>query len=109
MVILMLERVPATLRGELSRWLIEPKTGVFVGKLSALVRDKLWEKVREKASGGAALLVYSARTEQGFHIETIGDPVRQPVDFEGLTLIRQPHPKRRPRKRPTEKEEIARE
>ena len=35
MTVLILERVPATLRGELSRWMIEPRTGVFVGKVSA--------------------------------------------------------------------------
>src|SRR5437899_2275069 len=90
MVILMLERVPTGLRGELSRWMIEPRTGVFVGVLSALVRDKLWEKVRENAAGGAALLIHSARTEQGFQVRTHGDPSRQPVDLEGLTLIRVP-------------------
>ncbi|MBA3516457.1 MAG: type I-E CRISPR-associated endoribonuclease Cas2, partial [Rhizobiales bacterium] len=31
MVVMMLERVSPSLRGELTRWLIEPKTGVFVG------------------------------------------------------------------------------
>src|SRR5947209_7321328 len=86
MVILMLERVPARLRGELSRWMIEPRTGV----LSGLVRDKLWEKIQENAAGGAALLIHTARTEQGFQVRTHGDPSRHPVDLEGLTLIRVP-------------------
>src|SRR5260370_22548611 len=90
MVILMLERVPTRLRGELSRWMIEPRTGVFVGVLSALVRDKLWEKIQENVAGGAALLIHSARTEQGFQVRTHGDPSRHPVDLEGLTLIRVP-------------------
>jgi CRISPR-associated protein Cas2 len=90
MVILMLEKVPVGLRGELSRWMIEPRAGVFVGVMSALVRDKLWEKVQESARGGAGLLIHSARTEQGFRVRTFGDPSRHPVDMEGLMLIRIP-------------------
>jgi CRISPR-associated protein Cas2 len=70
--------------------MIEPRTGVFVGVLSGLVRDKLWEKVQENAAGGAALLIHTARTEQGFQVRTHGDPSRHPVDLEGLTLIRVP-------------------
>jgi CRISPR-associated protein Cas2 len=91
MVIVILERVTAGLRGELSRWMIEPRTGVFVGALSGLVRDKLWEKVCRNAGAGSALLLHSARTEQGFAVRTHGDASRQPVDLEGLTLVRIPH------------------
>jgi len=43
MTIVILEKVPATVRGELSRWLIEPRKGIFVGQISAIVREKLWE------------------------------------------------------------------
>src|SRR6266542_4405634 len=90
MVILILERVPASLRGELSRWMIEPRTGVFVGVTSALVRDKLWEQVTKKARAGGAVMIWRARTEQGFAVRTHGDPSRDLVDLEGLTLVRIP-------------------
>ena|SRR5438874_8452414 len=90
MVILILERVPPGLRGELSRWMIEPRAGVFVGIPSGLVRDKLWTKVTKSARGGAAVLIHSSRTEQGFSVRTHGDPSRHPVDIEGLTLVRIP-------------------
>jgi CRISPR-associated protein Cas2 len=46
MVVLILERAPARLRGELTRCMLEPKARVFVGSISGLVRDLLWEKVR---------------------------------------------------------------
>jgi CRISPR-associated protein Cas2 len=94
MVVLLLERVPVSLRGELSRWMIEPKTGVFVGRVSARVRDKLWEKVCAGVKGGAATLVYSALTEQGFAVKSWGNPNRTVVDWEGLQLIRVPLPTR---------------
>jgi len=92
MVILICEKVPDGLRGELSRWMIEPKTNVFVGKMSAMVRDKLWMRVQDKLKGGAAILAYPAPTEQGFLIKSCGDPTRELVSYDGLMLVRIPTP-----------------
>lgn len=88
MVVLMLERVPASLRGEISRWMLEPKVGVFVGNLSAMVRDKLWEKAQKSAKSGAGMLIYNCKTEQGFNIRTFGDTSHQVMNMEGLWLIK---------------------
>lgn len=91
MTVLIVERVPPGLRGELSRWLLEPRAGVFVGRLSALVRERLWREVSRRVDVvGAGLLIHVADREQGFAIEMVGDPSRLPVDMEGLTLIRRP-------------------
>jgi CRISPR-associated protein Cas2 len=90
MVIMILERVPVALRGELTRWLIEPRAGVFVGQISAAVRDRLWWKVCEKSQDGGATMIHSAANEQGFTIKNWGDPSRNIVDFEGLLLIQRP-------------------
>ena len=46
--------------------MIEPQAGVFVGNISALVRDKLWEYVCEEAPEASAMMLYGAQTEQGF-------------------------------------------
>ncbi len=90
MVVFILERVPAGLRGQLTRWLIEPKSSVFVGKISAMVREKLWELVCDKLAGGACLMIYSSNTEQGFKIRSWGKTARMIEDFEGLFLVRVP-------------------
>lgn len=90
MVVLMVERVPASLRGELSRWMIEPRAGVFVGSISTMVRDKLWELALRGSKGGSVTLVYSSPNEQGFQIRTAGDATREVVDMDGLSLIRIP-------------------
>jgi len=90
MMVVVLERVSPSLRGELTRWLLEPKTGVFIGRVSAMVRDKLWERIRGKVGEGGAVLIYSADTEQGFAFRVHGDPSREVVDFDGLSLIRIP-------------------
>lgn len=87
MVILILNAVKPGLRGELSRWMIEPRAGVFVGHLSSRIRDRLWEKIMYEVEDGDALLIASSRNEQGFEVRVHGDPVRYPVDFDGLTLI----------------------
>jgi len=86
MVVMILERVTPSLRGELTRWLIQPKTGVFVGRLPARVRDLMWEKVTARRSGGAALLVYGDTTEQGFSIRTSGRTSKVIEDFDGILL-----------------------
>ena len=87
MVVLILERVPPGLRGELTRWFLEPQAGVFVGRVSALVRDRLWDKACSKAAAGGCLLVYSSDNEQGFRVRTWGRTARQIQDFEGLFLV----------------------
>jgi CRISPR-associated protein Cas2 len=90
MVVLVLERVPASLRGELTRWLLEPKAGVFVGRVSAMVRDRLWEKACMRAEEGGCLMIFASNTEQGFQIRSWGRTARSIEDFEGLLLVRMP-------------------
>ncbi|MBN1977400.1 MAG: type I-E CRISPR-associated endoribonuclease Cas2 [Anaerolineae bacterium] len=87
MVVMILEKVPARVRGELTRWLIEPKTGVFVGHVSARVRDKLWEKCTTARGAGGVTQIWSTNTEQHFQMRMAGDTTRRIVDFEGLQLI----------------------
>ncbi len=88
MVVLVLEKVPVGLRGELTRWLLELSPGVFVGRVSAMVRDRLWEMACKKMKGGAGLLVHSAEGEQGFELRLWGPTSRKVADFDGLSLIR---------------------
>ncbi len=88
MVVFVLENAAPSLRGELSRWLFEVKAGVFVGKVSALVRDELWKIVEGKIKKGSALLIYSTNSEQGFTARSLGDPSRHLIDIEGVLLVK---------------------
>jgi CRISPR-associated protein Cas2 len=90
MVVMVLENVPTSLRGELTRWMLEPKAGVFVGKMSAMVRDRLWIKVCKKAGDGGCILFHNTNNEQGFAIRLWGNCKRQLRDFDGLFLIQVP-------------------
>jgi len=87
MVVIILEKVSASVRGELTRWMLEPKSGVFVGKLSGMVRDRLWTQACESMKGGAGILVYPADNEQGFAFRLHGPASRTIRDFEGLSLV----------------------
>jgi CRISPR-associated protein Cas2 len=90
MTVIILERVPVGLRGELTRWMLELHTGVFVGRVSALVRDTLWEHVCKHVREGAAFLIYQMNTEQGFAVRSFGETRRHLVNIEGLTLVKIP-------------------
>jgi CRISPR-associated protein Cas2 len=71
--------------------MIEPHAGVFVGSVSAMVRDKLWEKITKDDSETGAALIYSSNTEQGFAVRTHGPTRRSVLDYEGLFLVSLPH------------------
>ena len=91
MVVMILERVRTSLRGELTRWMLEPKAGVFVGRISSRVRDRLWDMVKEKRyHNSAGILLHGSNTEQGFRVKTFGHGSREAVDYEGLVLMRRP-------------------
>ena len=90
MTVIIAERASPGLRGQLTRWMLEVRAGVFVGTVSARVRVKLWELTRGRNPKGGSLLIYRARNEQGFVVETSGDTSRTIFDNEGLLLVRRP-------------------
>lgn len=93
MIVLVLTAVPARLRGELTLWLAEVSPGVFCGKVSRRVRDRLWARVQKGLKDGHAVLAAaSPGREQGWEILTAGTGRRVPSDFDGLTLMLKPHP-----------------
>lgn len=90
MLVMILENVPLSLRGELSRWLLEPRAGVFVGYVSAMVRDRLWDKCCQQKNIGGVLQIWATNTEQHFQMRQAGHTRRKIVEVEGLQLIMLP-------------------
>ncbi len=88
MTVLIVQNATAATRGELCKWMLEVKPGVFLAKVSAIVREAIWDKVKEDPTAIGAILAYSAPTEIGFQMEMYGEPMRSIVDFEGLQLIK---------------------
>lgn len=87
MIVLSATAVPDHLRGALTRWLLEVTPELYVGTVSARVRDELWTSVAACTGDGMAVLAYPSDNEQGFQLRTAGTRRRHPVDFDGLTLI----------------------
>lgn len=102
MTVIVLERATPGLRGQLTRWMLEVRAGVFVGTLSARVRDKLWTLTQARNPAGGSLLVYRANNEQGFIAETHGDTSRSIFDMEGLLVVWRPLEGAEPPKRELE-------
>jgi CRISPR-associated protein Cas2 len=92
MVVMTVELVPPRLRGALTRWLVEIAPGVYVGQLSAMVRDLVWKQTIEEAGDiGRVIQVYRTNNEQGFAIRMHGDSRRSVVDLDGLQLVANRH------------------
>lgn len=89
MIVMVLEKVSVALRGELTRWLLEVKTGVYVGDVNAMVRDRLWQKCVDRKGAGSVFQAWSTNNEQGFAMRVEGETNRTVVDWEGVQLIQE--------------------
>jgi len=87
MLVIVVENVPHRLRGRLAVWLIEIRAGVYVGDLSAKVREMIWAQMVDGIEGGNAIMAWSTNTESGFDFLTLGENRRLPVEFDGLKLV----------------------
>ncbi|EPD26789.1 CRISPR-associated endoribonuclease cas2, subtype I-e [Actinotignum schaalii FB123-CNA-2] len=80
--------IPDHLRGYLSRFLSEVTTGLYVGVVSARVRDNLWERAVSAAGSGSLTLIYNdAAREQGFALRSTGSGSRPVLDLDGMLVI----------------------
>lgn len=86
-MVFVIDNAPLKLRGELTKWLMEIKPGTFAGKVSALVRQKLWERVCAASGVAGAVMLYSMNNEQGFAMEMHGEPYRKVKTVNGLQFI----------------------
>jgi CRISPR-associated protein Cas2 len=88
MLVVVTENVPVRLRGRLAIWLLEIHAGVYIGDVSRRTREMLWEQLIEGHGDGSVVMAWSARMESGFEFQTLGNNRREPVDHDGLRLVR---------------------
>lgn len=89
MIVLVVSECPSKLRGDLSKWLLEINSGVYVGNINARIREELWGRVVENIGHGRATMVFHSNNEQYFDFK-IHNSTWEPVDFDGLSLIKRP-------------------
>jgi CRISPR-associated protein Cas2 len=88
MIVVVLENAPARLRGRMAIWLVEVRAGVYVGDYGRRVREYIWKQVTDEVGDGNAVMAWSSPNESGFELATCGANRREPVEFEGLQLVR---------------------
>ena len=89
MIVMILQKVSPAIRGKLSRYLVETANGVFIGQLSARVKDKLWAECKGNTLDGVIFQAWSTNNEQGFAMRLSGGD-RTIVDWEGLSFVIEP-------------------
>ncbi len=88
MVVVQVENAPEKLRGTLTAWFLQVRTGLYVGTLSARMRDQIWlmiTNIRDAEFSG--VMVFPANNEQGFSMRTFGKNRRRVINVDGLELI----------------------
>lgn len=88
MLTVVTENVPARLRGRLAIWLLEVRAGVYVGNVSRRTREMIWHQLSEGHDEGSVVMAWASRNESGFEFQTLGTNRREPVDHDGLRLVR---------------------
>lgn len=84
--IITLKKVPNSLRGDLTKWMQEIATGVYVGNFNTKIRENLWERVIQSASTGEATISYAYHNELGYQFQTFNTN-REAIDYDGIPLV----------------------
>lgn len=87
MVVVIVSLCPPKLKGDLSKWLYEIFPQVYVGTISARVREYLWKRVISMVGSGKAIMVFSAQNEQKMNYYTIGTSWVS-RDYDGICLMK---------------------
>lgn len=87
-MVIVVENAPHRLRGRLSLWLAEVRAGVYVGVYNRRTRERIWNETKKMIGDGNAVIAWSAQTDSGFAFDAIGENRREPIDFDGLTLVK---------------------
>ena len=61
--VITMKKVPNSLRGDLTRWMQELATGVYVGNFNSRVREYLWKRVSDAVGQGEASMCFASRNE----------------------------------------------
>lgn len=86
LTLITVKNIPLAVKGDLSKWMQEIATGVYIGNFNSKIREKLWERVKENVGKGEATLSYYARNEIGYSFDTFNTD-RFVKEIDGIPLI----------------------
>lgn len=84
--VITLRKVPPALRGDLTKWMQEIATGVYVGNFNTRIRENLWKRVCDAVGDGEATLSYTCRNEIGYEFQTVNTE-RKVISYDGIPLV----------------------
>jgi len=88
MVVIVMDNAANTIRGEMTRWFLEVKPGVFVGNVNAKIQELLWSRICSSSKTSGAVMIYQVDNEQGFGMRLTGMPKRTIIDNDGINLVK---------------------
>lgn len=86
LTVITVKNVPLSLRGDLTRWMQEIATGVYVGNFNSRIREYLWQRVINTVGQGEASMSFACRNEIGYSFNTYNTS-RQIIDYDGIPLV----------------------
>ena len=86
LTVITVKNAPQSLKGDLTKWMQEIATGVYVGNFNIKVREELWRRVKENVGDGEATISYAFRNEIGYSFDTI-HAKREVINCEGIPLV----------------------
>ncbi|WP_298666238.1 type I-E CRISPR-associated endoribonuclease Cas2e [uncultured Methanofollis sp.] len=87
LIVVAVENAPPRLRGRLALWLVEVRSGVYVGTYSVRVREMIWDQVLAGIEEGSAVMIWQERNDAGYDFVMTGDNRRVPKDMDGVKFI----------------------
>lgn len=94
LTVVTLSKVPNSLRGDLTKWMQELATGVYVGSFNIRIRELLWKRIIDNIGDGEATICYPCKNELGYCFDTMNTQ-REVVDFDGIPIVQRPACKER--------------
>lgn len=84
--VITLKKTTPSLKGDLTKWMQEIATGVYIGNFNTRIREKIWNRVIETVGHGEATMSYACRNEIGYQFVT-WNTERENIDYEGIPLV----------------------
>lgn len=89
LTVITMTNCPLSLRGDLTKWMQEIASGVYVGNFNGRVREELWKRIEGSVGNGTVTMSFSSRNEIGYDFKTIHSH-SEVVYSDGLPLVRIP-------------------
>jgi CRISPR-associated protein Cas2 len=86
LTVITVTNVPSSLKGDLTKWMQEIATGVFIGNFNTKIREQLWNRVKKSVGRGQATLSYNHQNELGYKFETF-QANRIIRDYDGIQMV----------------------